>query len=325
MSEVSRPIALVTIEEHHEAFVVWHVAIRNRIVNRSKNALLHVDHHSDLATPKLKTSPDDLWLLTKEALQQFTYEELTISNFILPAIYQGIFGQVIWIDQYCPDPTKHGIGAEIRSDPVEKGLREHGHVSACILSESRTGKDLKLDTAPPASKAEDRCLRQFEIWYRRLPMEDAPPINRHEDWVLDVDLDYFSCIHDPSQLISVKLGVSLDTYRELQNPYHPFSLHLNLKPRLTVEEGNYYAVFGEVDPHYASLLRVNEEEIIRRIDTFVEFLSTFKSPPSLITICRSRYSGFTPCDQWEFIERHLTDRIERLYPLDKFGFDDFRL
>ena len=78
------------IEEHHEAFLVWHDAIKRKFLPKKGNTLLHVDQHSDLAKPVLRTSINEL-KLEKEALLSFTYDELGIGNYIFPAVFTGIF------------------------------------------------------------------------------------------------------------------------------------------------------------------------------------------------------------------------------------------
>jgi hypothetical protein len=65
-----------------------------------------------------------------------------------------------------------------------------------------------------------------------------------------------------------------------------------------------------------SKLKVSEQEIIRRIDIFLEFLIKNNLEPQLIDICRSRLSGFTPNDQWEFIEQKLIEKLSTIYELE---------
>ena len=89
---------LFIVEEHHEAFFVWNYCINKELIQPSQNCLLHVDFHSDFNIPKLTSSIDTL----NGSLQRifdFTYNELSISDFIIAAVYQEIFNQVIWIDQ----------------------------------------------------------------------------------------------------------------------------------------------------------------------------------------------------------------------------------
>ena len=42
---------------------------------------------------------------------------------------------------------------------------------------------------------------------------------------------------------------------------------------------------------------------------------------AVVVVARSRLSGFTPADQWAFIERTLLERLGALYDLDGFTID----
>src|SRR5690606_12072616 len=86
------------IEEHHEAFFVWQYAIQKGLLSKRENTLYHVDEHSDLSTPRFNTSIHDL-NNNLEALKKFTYQELGIASFIMPAIYLGVFNKVVWFKQ----------------------------------------------------------------------------------------------------------------------------------------------------------------------------------------------------------------------------------
>ena len=63
-------------------------------------------------------------------------------------------------------------------------------------------------------------------------------------------------------------------------------------------------------------LRMSEQAIIARLDGFVAFLQNKQVKPQIIDIARSRFSGYTPHDQWQFIEENLIQRLSTLYDLD---------
>ena len=46
------------------------------------------------------------------------------------------------------------------------------------------------------------------------------------------------------------------------------------------------------------------------------FLKDKQVNPQIIDIARSRFSGYTPHDQWQFIENNLIERLSALYDLD---------
>ena len=41
-------IPTIIIDEHNEAFYIWHYFIEKKFINRTENYLLHVDHHEDM-------------------------------------------------------------------------------------------------------------------------------------------------------------------------------------------------------------------------------------------------------------------------------------
>ena len=55
--------------------------------------------------------------------------------------------------------------------------------------------------------------------------------------------------------------------------------------------------------------------IDKRVNKFIDFLIRNNLKPGLIDICRSRYSGYTPADQWEYIENKLMEGLGELYNL----------
>jgi len=91
--ESNQNIKTFIIEEHHEAFFVWNYAVLNNLLPAKGNNLFRIDEHSDMETPRFNLSIHELnGDLT--LLENFTYNELNIGNFILPIIYQELFNKV---------------------------------------------------------------------------------------------------------------------------------------------------------------------------------------------------------------------------------------
>ena len=61
--------------------------------------------------------------------------------------------------------------------------------------------------------------------------------------------------------------------------------------------------------------KVSTDVIDKRIARFVDFLRQNNLKPGLIDICRSRFSGYTPEDQWQYIENRLIEQLNDLYSL----------
>ena len=60
--------------------------------------------------------------------------------------------------------------------------------------------------SPLIRKIPDRDRKQFEVSTSKL--SDYPIYESDQRWVLNIDLDYFSCSGDPLQCITLRLRVS---------------------------------------------------------------------------------------------------------------------
>jgi hypothetical protein len=288
-----KKIPLFIVEEHHEAFLVWNYSVRNKIIQVSNNVLLHVDEHSDMAVTGFNKSIKSI--NTLEALQDFTYTELTIATFIIPAIYQGIFNHVYWLYQ--------------SNDEWQKARKN------IVYSQNGEGKILKTEKI-----SERKLLSFYNSSFKSFTFEPIT-IDRHflnsKLVVLDIDLDYFSCNHS-SYYYKGKLEVTEEEYSSFnKNKYHFLRLSSGSGIRSKLENGKYYLIFKSIHPEtMTTKLKVSEEEIIRRIDIFIEFLKKNNLQLQMIDICRSRLSGFTPDDQWEFIENKIIEKLRNLYEIE---------
>jgi hypothetical protein len=122
------------IEEHHEAFIVWNYAIQQGWLPATGNCLFHVDEHSDMGTPRFNESIHSLnGDMVK--VKEFTYQELNIASFVIPACYREIFNQVYWIRQ------KH---RKTLHKPVEMFVRSYNQAGKRLLSGKM--KHIKKDT-----------------------------------------------------------------------------------------------------------------------------------------------------------------------------------
>ena len=115
------------IEEHNEAFYVWNHARQNRLIKETNNILLHVDEHADNIPPQLNLSMHDLDR-DMEQLKNFTYGELNIASFIVPAFYQGIFNCIYWVRQSATQSTQSQDRAENEGDPQPPKRRSYRRV-----------------------------------------------------------------------------------------------------------------------------------------------------------------------------------------------------
>lgn len=282
-------IPLVTIEEHHEAFCIWQNAIWRGWIQPRGNALLHVDEHSDLSLPILRTLPRRFGSAAEVAT--FAYRELAIGTFIWPAVFAGIFDQMIWLRPAArtADPVRFASPCVRRWTDHEVELVAGWHRGA--KRPSLPDGVTSIEIIAPAS-------------------EDIVDINR--PFVLDIDLDYFAS-HRHAQGC-FELEVTVATFREFtRNPYH--FLRLAKWDKFTAHRNStgYVIRFGE---HRQGLHAGFTNESVRaRCDRLWAFLAAQHRAPSLITVCRSIHSGYTPRELAGYIEESVIDGLGSRYDL----------
>ena len=134
--------------------------------------------------------------------------------------------------------------------------------------------------------------------------------------LLNIDLDFFSCIKKP--LPQGKIEISKNEYKKFQNnPYHFLRLNVGLSAEAIEENNRYFIQFNNYQQQPKYNLEVSMEKADERIDKLTNFLRVNNIAPRIITISRSRYSGFTPLSQWEDIESHLLSALRDIYAEDK--------
>ncbi|WP_445627681.1 UPF0489 family protein [Nostoc sp. DSM 114167] len=286
-------IPVFIMEEHHEAFWIWHYAISQNIIPKSKNILLHIDEHSDMATPRFTRSLSSLNGNFQE-IYEFTYRQLNIASFIIPAVYQRVFDRVFWLRPRLKEPSSEFM-CVYACDPEETIFltKNVKNIGAFLL-------DPKYKTAK----------------YTCLTVKDEFPEN--QTVVLDIDLDYFSCnnryFNDKG-----KIEITKDQYQSFQRDNYQFlRITYGSSIRAEIEDGKYYLLFNQFPETelFPNILKLSEDKILERIDHLIDFLVQKKVEVSMIDICRSRISGYTPADQCQFIEDNLLKRLGELYELN---------
>ena len=190
-------IPLFVFEEHNEAFFIWHYAVMKKMMPKFGNTLLHVDEHSDMGIPRLNQSINSLNGSLQD-IYKFTYSELTIENFIVPAIYQGLFNKLYWIRQ----------STEF---PIPNSMYVYTYDKEGKLLTARNAKDLGTAALfnPKYKSAKFKCMT----------VDDE--FAENQSVILDIDLDYFSCNHQYHNFRG-KLEITEEQYNSFNQDKHQF-------------------------------------------------------------------------------------------------------
>ena len=213
---------------------------------------------------------------------------------MLPAIYQRLFPTVYWLQ---PKPKQ--------IERVEQYVRTY----------QQAGQHFIVGPAswPQQKPWQDRVNFTYHVIGLEQPVAEAPSL------VLDIDLDFFSCEIVANSAASVEITPAAAARFE-QHTYDPLRLYGNCF--LEARAQRYYLHFNfNIGESIKTSAKLSEAAILQRIDRFGAFLRNNRIMPALIDVCRSRFSGYTPGDQWEFIEQQLFAKLRELYALDPIPLD----
>lgn len=281
------------LEEHNEAFFTWVNAYKEGLI-RKNSLLLHFDDHSDFRVPTFIDSVSDIFKWDKTAIYNFTYNQVNIDTFIAPCIYLNIIKDFIWIRHEMPLQNK-------------KEMR--------MRSFNGLGKKLIMEDAASHNETGDSQL----FSYTRIPADrfyETAMDSGQETIILDIDLDYFSCCENPFIENEILIEITEQEYNEfIQNKKYHYLNYITANVTAKKHNDSFFYILNHIPEIYPSRRKVSEKIILERIDQLVFNLKNKKINPSIITLCRSRNSGFTPADQWKFIEDNLLFKLSSLYPI----------
>ena len=286
-----KSIPTFIIEEHHEAFIVWSYAIQQGLMTPTGNTLFHVDEHSDMGVPRFNKSIHNL-NGNLELIRDFTYDELNIGGFIIPAVYQEIFNKVYWIKI---NPKKL-LTAKM-----------------FVRSYNKEGKKLMkgyLNNSVDQSTSTDK--KQYE--YNLLPISDL--FDNELKVVLDIDLDYFSSITDPYCENGLAIEITEEEYNKFHNTRYHRLRFLCQRIEAIKKENKFFYLINNYEETYPDKSIASEMEILERMDELIKKLDDNDIEPQIITMCTSRYSGFTPDYQVEFIKKNLIKYLQKIYNIE---------
>lgn len=276
-------VAYRVMEEHHEAFYIWGAAVQEGILQPAGNVLFHVDHHDDLTCGSYFhdfTQP----FASLEERKQFTYQGLGIADFIVPALYEGVFDTFYNLKSLLPKPFAHR----------QKVVRLDGNNCPSLC-----------DFIPFLHGQRSEDARVVDFWEGGL--WETPALR---SVVLDIDLDYF-CWDDSLRTAGPKrIELTREAYEAFcKDPYHPF----RILPRRLFDavacDGRYYLQYEE--PACAAAPQ-DEARIQTRVQRFLQWARMQPWTPSLVTLCRSARSGYLPRDKAEWVERLVTQGLKEI-------------
>jgi hypothetical protein len=288
-------IPLYLFNEHNEAFYAWQRAKYAGYIQEPLD-LLHIDAHNDMGFPKafkksLYYSPQNPNNKYLEYFEDFAKSELSISNFILPAVLNGLVRTVYFI---YPGWRK--------LKPVRRKMN-----IASAFGEGKILKrqmDLKRSPAPETVSKALPDLKSFNYY-----AGEIKKIPKNRKAILDIDFDYFACRDSISNQINYELEVTNEQFLNKEKLLRDKSLQFSGLD-FCFEERNekYYVKISHRKVEDAAYLP-SGEDIESEIDTLVSTLRDKRITPVVITLCRSSISGYCPKDYVEFIEDKLKKRL----------------
>lgn len=297
-------VPLFVLEEHHEAYFIWNYGCFNGFINPFGNTLLHVDSHDDLVAAKLNSSVDELED-DLSRIYEYGYKEFGIATFIIPSIYRGIINNYTFMCRYDNHWGKK-INKYIASHESKGNFFKVGEVNSFLR--------LQLESD------ENRWGGYQFFSYQEIGL--GSQFASSQPLILDIDLDYFSCDNSLSSA-DTKIEITAEAYQEFKNnKYHPFRIMPAAALSVRQEGTRYYLHYDEWQ-EIPDLKKVSGDLIDKRIARFIDFLDRNALRPALIDICRSRFSGYTPEDQWLYIENKLMDGLRQLYSLKVTHISEF--
>lgn len=281
-------IPYVMIEEHHEAFYYWGLAVEKGWIPSTGNVLFHLDHHDDMECGGYRRDFHTPFSSLEER-HAFTYHNLGIADFIVPALFEQTFTQLYMMKSLLPKPfqeeqrlvklTGNSYLAVHRYVPFLHGeYKKNGHPNYRFFT------------------------------YSEGSLMNTPAL---ENTVLDVDLDYF-CWDDSLHTVQPKrMELTKQAFEEYQaDPYHPFRILPRRLLTAIEEDGHYYLEYSEpLEPAVIA----SEELIQKRMTRFFQWLKKQPWEPRMVSVCRSAHSGYLPRCRAAFVEEQFLNGLEQLW------------
>lgn len=196
-------IPIFIAEYHHDVLPFIYRNIGSKHLPLNGTTLIHFDSHPDMLIP-IKMPAETVY--NKVEL----FDEISIENWIMPAVYAGHFNNLIWIKPPWAQQMQDGckqfyIGCDKQTNFIRIDCKENYFISECLYMDKKFMENVKeanLDVVTIAGDESD-----FNGVKNVLTKYKSPV-------VLDVDLDYFST-NNPFKKIYDKAN----TYELLKDLY----------------------------------------------------------------------------------------------------------
>ncbi|KAF4728797.1 G elongation factor, mitochondrial 2 [Perkinsus olseni] len=179
------PLPVVIIESHTEGLPAIHMAIRRGWIRDSRLEVFHVDAHPDLAASKA-IEPGDIFGDQLDLYTKLENDAYGISTWLLPPILQGHIGKVVWCRPTWAHQLPDGHHAGLRL-----GFRD-GRMRVWTTLPYWAAEDEAVDpssgTGPEDPSTSFDLLVSTAVGLQPEAADTTTPC-----WILDIDLDYFSC------------------------------------------------------------------------------------------------------------------------------------
>lgn len=288
-------IPICILEEHHEAFYAWNYFVKKGWMKPENNYLLHIDHHDDMEAGGYDWDFTE-WPENLEGFYQITYEKLGIADFIVPAIFEGLFSDV-----------------HIMKNVIPKAINSEKRLVKC-----KDRSQLCMSSYIPFIHAQYEKEKAENYQFFMLHTGGLTSWKTDKNIVLDIDLDYFCWDDSLSTRNPKRLELTKESYEEfIRNPYHPFRILPRKLLQAVEENGHYYIEYKE---NIAPDKLPEKKWLVNRLDNLCTWLKENELKPSVIDICRSSRSGYLPLDGCVYgmnIEEELIRRLSEIWGLER--------